>query len=88
MTDYDSPWKEALEIYFRAFLALFFPNIHADIDRAFHIGRLLEVGTVNINGADSRGPDHFPFMGCKSSGMLTQGIHYSISAMTRDRRLR
>lgn len=56
-----------------------------DLDRAFHIGRVLEVGTVNVNGADSRGPDHFPFMGCKSSGMLTQGIHYSISAMVRDR---
>jgi hypothetical protein len=32
MTDYDSPWKEALEHYFPAFLALFFPHIHADID--------------------------------------------------------
>ena len=30
--DFDSPWKEALEVYFRAFLALFFPRIHADID--------------------------------------------------------
>jgi hypothetical protein len=30
--DFDSPWKEALEIYFQAFLALFFPHIHADID--------------------------------------------------------
>src|SRR6266446_4255045 len=30
--DFDSPWKEALEVYFRAFLALFFPHIHADID--------------------------------------------------------
>ncbi len=30
--DFDSPWKEALEVYFRAFLALLFPHIHADID--------------------------------------------------------
>ncbi len=30
--DYDSPWKEALEFYFQAFLALFFPHIHDDID--------------------------------------------------------
>jgi hypothetical protein len=30
--DFDSPWKEALEVYFRAFLALFYPHIHADID--------------------------------------------------------
>jgi hypothetical protein len=32
MSDYDSPWKEALELYFRAFLAFFFPAIHNDID--------------------------------------------------------
>jgi hypothetical protein len=32
MTDFDSPWKEALELYFPAFLLLFFPDIHADID--------------------------------------------------------
>jgi hypothetical protein len=32
MTDYDSPWKEALESYFQPFLALFFPLIHADIN--------------------------------------------------------
>jgi hypothetical protein len=30
--DFDSPWKEALEVYFGPFLALFFPHIHADID--------------------------------------------------------
>ena len=34
MPDYDSPWKEALDRYFQAFLALFFPSIHADIDWA------------------------------------------------------
>jgi hypothetical protein len=32
MADYDSPWKEALDLYFRAFLAFFFPHIHKDID--------------------------------------------------------
>ena len=31
-SDYDSPWKEALEIYFEAFIAFFFPEAHADID--------------------------------------------------------
>ena len=31
MTDYDSPWKEALERYFPAFLAFFFPEAHGDI---------------------------------------------------------
>ena len=32
MPDYDSPWKEALDIYFEAFLALFFAEMHAAID--------------------------------------------------------
>ena len=32
MTDYDSPWKEALSVYFQPFLALFFPAAHAEID--------------------------------------------------------
>jgi len=30
--DYDSPWKDALERYFEAFLLLLFPHIHAQID--------------------------------------------------------
>ncbi len=32
MADYDSPWKEALDVFFEAFLELFFPQAHADID--------------------------------------------------------
>ncbi len=54
-----------------------------DIDRAFHVAAQLEVGTVQINGKTERGPDHFPFIGVKSSGLGTQGIRYSIEAMTR-----
>lgn len=53
-----------------------------DLDDAFYVGRRLQVGTVNINRADSRGPDHFPFAGVKDSGLGTQGIHYSLDAMT------
>ena len=30
--EYDSPWKEALEVYFEPFMALLFPEIHGDID--------------------------------------------------------
>jgi hypothetical protein len=33
-TDYDSPWKEALELYFPEFLALCFPEAHSEIDWA------------------------------------------------------
>jgi hypothetical protein len=32
--DYDSPWKEALDAYFEAFLALLFPEVHGLIDWA------------------------------------------------------
>jgi hypothetical protein len=32
MIDYDSPWKEALDVFFKPFLELFFPGAHADID--------------------------------------------------------
>lgn len=34
IADYDSPWKEALEVYFPEFLALCFPEVHAGIDWA------------------------------------------------------
>ncbi|MFW9951350.1 MAG: NADP-dependent glyceraldehyde-3-phosphate dehydrogenase [Candidatus Thorarchaeota archaeon] len=54
-----------------------------NIDLAFNIAQELEVGTVQINGKSERGPDHFPFLGTKSSGMGTQGIKYSIESMSR-----
>ncbi len=54
-----------------------------NIDLAFNIAQELEVGTVQINGKSARGPDHFPFLGTKSSGLGTQGIKYSIEAMSR-----
>ena len=56
-----------------------------DIDLAFNIAQELDVGTVQINGESSRGPDHFPFLGTKSSGLGTQGINYAIEAMSRPR---
>jgi hypothetical protein len=31
-SDYDSPWKEALDRFFEAFLALLFPEVHEQID--------------------------------------------------------
>jgi len=32
MNDFDSPWKEALDWYFQAFMAFFFPHAHSEID--------------------------------------------------------
>lgn len=54
-----------------------------NINSAINVARMLEVGTVQINSKSERGPDHFPFSGVKSSGLGTQGIKYSIEAMTR-----
>lgn len=31
-SDFDSPWKEALETYLEDFFAFFFPAIHMEID--------------------------------------------------------
>jgi glyceraldehyde-3-phosphate dehydrogenase (NADP+) len=54
-----------------------------DVDAAMHLALALEVGTVQINGRTARGPDHFPFLGTKASGMGTQGVRFAIEAMTR-----
>ena len=47
------------------------------------IAKLFNVGTVQINGSPQRGPDHFPFLGIKKSGLGVQGVRYSLEAMSR-----
>ncbi|MEQ9549666.1 MAG: hypothetical protein RIM23_08620 [Coleofasciculus sp. G3-WIS-01] len=32
MSEYDSPWKESISLYFREFLNFFYPQIEEDID--------------------------------------------------------
>ena len=54
-----------------------------NIDDAFNIARKLEVGSIQINNKPERGPDHYPFLGIKASGIGIQGIKYSIEAMSR-----
>lgn len=43
----------------------------------------INVGTVQVNGSPQRGPDHFPFLGVKQSGLGVQGVHYSLESMSR-----
>lgn len=43
----------------------------------------LNVGSVQVNGSPQRGPDHFPFLGVKQSGVGVQGVRYSLEAMSR-----
>jgi glyceraldehyde-3-phosphate dehydrogenase (NADP+) len=74
---------EAIEIANRSQYGLQSSVFTKNINDAFYIADKLEVGTVHINNKTERGHDHFPFLGVKASGMGTQGIRYSIEAMTR-----
>lgn len=56
-----------------------------DMEKAFTLAERMNVGTVQINGKTSRGPDHFPFLGVKNSGQGVQGIGRSIDSMLRDK---
>lgn len=75
--------EEAIDISNKSEYGLQSAVFTQNIDKAFSIAQKLEVGTVHINNKTQRGPDHFPFLGVKSSGMGTQGIRYSIEAMSR-----
>lgn len=75
--------EEAIEIANASEYGLQSSIFSENIDRAFYVADKLEVGTVQINNKTERGPDHFPFLGVKSSGLGTQGIRYSIETMTR-----
>lgn len=75
--------EEAIQIANRSEYGLQSSIFTRNSDAALRIAAQLEVGTVQLNGKTSRGPDHFPFLGTKSSGLGTQGVYYSIEAMTR-----
>ncbi|QNO13279.1 NADP-dependent glyceraldehyde-3-phosphate dehydrogenase [Alkalicella caledoniensis] len=57
----------------------------SNINKAFSIANQLDAGSVQINGRTERGPDHFPFIGIKGSGMGTQGVRKSLESMTREK---
>jgi glyceraldehyde-3-phosphate dehydrogenase (NADP+) len=75
--------SEAVQIANRSQYGLQAAVFSQNINTALHLALQLDVGTVQINGRTARGPDHFPFMGTKSSGMGAQGARHSIEAMTR-----
>jgi glyceraldehyde-3-phosphate dehydrogenase (NADP+) len=54
-----------------------------DEGTAIKMAEKLEVGTVQVNSKPQRGPDHFPFLGIKGSGVGVQGVKYALEAMTR-----
>lgn len=74
---------EAIEIANRSEYGLQSAVFTRNINDAFYVADKLEVGTVQVNNKTERGPDHFPFLGVKASGMGTQGVRYSIESMSR-----
>ncbi len=74
---------EAIEIANKSQYGLQAAIFTNDINNAFYISSRLEVGSVQVNNKTERGPDHFPFLGVKASGIGIQGIKYSIEAMSR-----
>lgn len=58
-----------------------------NISQSITVARQLAVGTVNINGKTQRGPDSFPFLGIKGSGLGVQGIKETLLSTTRYRGL-
>ncbi len=75
---------EAIEIANKSEYGLQSSIFTNDINKAFLCAKKLEVGTVQINGKDSRGPDNFPFNGVKNSGYGNiQGAKYLIESLTR-----
>lgn len=54
-----------------------------NIEQALSISDKMKTGTVQINAAPSRGPDHFPFQGFRDSGIGSQGIKNSLEMMTK-----
>ncbi|KAG0575415.1 hypothetical protein KC19_5G002100 [Ceratodon purpureus] len=54
-----------------------------NIDNAILMSDAMESGTIQINAAPARGPDHFPFQGLRESGIGSQGITNTINLMTK-----
>ncbi len=76
--------EQAIEIANKSEFGLQASVFTKDINKAFAIANKIETGSVQINGRTERGPDHFPFIGVKGSGMGAQGIRKSLESMTRE----
>lgn len=54
-----------------------------DLNKAMALSSRITAGTIQVNGAPARGPDHFVFTGHKDSGIQAQGVKWSIEAMSK-----
>lgn len=79
--------EEAISIANKSEYGLQASIFTTNINSALSIAKRLETGTVNINDQTQRGPDHFPFIGIKDSGLGAQGIHDSLISFMRPKGL-
>lgn len=75
--------EEALEIINSSTYGLQASIFTKDEGTGIKLAQKINVGTVQINSSPQRGPDHFPFLGVKKSGLGVQGVRYSLEAMSR-----
>lgn len=75
--------NEAIEIINSSDYGLQASIFTQDEGTGIALAKKIEVGTIQINSSPQRGPDHFPFLGVKGSGVGVQGIRYTLEAMTR-----
>jgi glyceraldehyde-3-phosphate dehydrogenase (NADP+) len=75
--------SNAIEIINRSQYGLQASIFTKDEGTALAYAKMIRTGTVQVNGSPQRGPDHFPFMGTKDSGVGVQGVRYSLEAMSR-----
>mmetsp|Transcript_45776 Transcript_45776/g.114744 ORF Transcript_45776/g.114744 Transcript_45776/m.114744 type:complete len:564 (-) Transcript_45776:281-1972(-) len=75
--------EEAIELCNDSPLGLQASVFTRNIDQAILVSDALHAGTVQINSAPARGPDHFPFQGFKDSGIGSQGVKWSLEAMSK-----
>jgi len=75
--------EQMIEIHNKSQYGLGGSIFTADIEKAKEIAKKLQTGVIQINKKSERYPDNFPFLGVKDSGLGTQGVHWSIEAMSR-----
>ena len=79
----DNNWKDIIKIINNGEYGLQSSVFTKDINKAIFFYENVDTGSMNINGLPERGPDYFPFLGSKFSGMNVQGIFKTIYACTK-----
>lgn len=75
--------EQAIEMVNKSSMGLQASIFSRNMETAMAAADILKTGTVHINGQPARGPDHFPFQGWKDSGIGSQGVLYSLEAMSK-----